>query len=431
LKKVLIISPYFPPSNAADMQRIRMSLPYFKNFGWEAEVVSVANEHSDISKDELLLLSVPENIRIHTVGAFSKKYTSKVGLGSIALRSLWFYKQKVNQLLTANHYDLIYFSTTQFPVCILGAYWKKKFGIPYIIDMQDPWHSTYYQDKTKNERPAKYWFSYRLNKYLEPIAMKNVSGIISVSEAYIKTLQERYQNINSIPSSTITFGAFKKDFDIAKENLSVIPSVITPIKNSLNIVYVGRGGYDMQAAVILLFKAFKKGLEKSPEIFQCIKIHFLGTCYAPAGKGKKSIKPLADEMGIGDYIAEETDRIPFYQTLNTLKSANILFIPGSDDPQYTASKIYPYILAQKPLISLFHSESSAAKIIAECQIGLPLTFDMTEELITDYIIKYIISIVEGKGTLLPKTLSASFEKYSAENMTKLQVDLFEEVLATT
>ncbi|MBC7913703.1 MAG: hypothetical protein H7Y07_06230, partial [Pyrinomonadaceae bacterium] len=141
VKRVLIISPYFPPSNAADMQRIRMSLPYFKDFGWDAEVVSIDPKHSDKVKDDYLLESIPDDIPVHMVQAFSKKWTSKFGLGSIALRSLWFYRQKVNGLLKQKQYDLIYFSTTQFPVCILGAYWKNRFGIPYVIDLQDPWHS--------------------------------------------------------------------------------------------------------------------------------------------------------------------------------------------------------------------------------------------------------------------------------------------------
>ncbi|MGZ3926999.1 MAG: glycosyltransferase, partial [Mucilaginibacter sp.] len=171
------------------MQRIRMSLPYFKEFGWDAEVVTIDAKYSEIVKDELLQQSVPANIKIHYIKAFSKTLTSKFGLGSLALRSLWFYRKKVDELLKKAHFDLIYFSTTEFPVCILGAGWKKRFGIPYVIDMQDPWHSEYYQDKPKDQQPPKYWFSYRMHKYLEPIAMKHVDGLISVSETYIADLK--------------------------------------------------------------------------------------------------------------------------------------------------------------------------------------------------------------------------------------------------
>ena len=49
-RNVLIISPYFPPVNAADMQRVRMSLSYFKQYGWDAEVVTVDPRYSELVK---------------------------------------------------------------------------------------------------------------------------------------------------------------------------------------------------------------------------------------------------------------------------------------------------------------------------------------------------------------------------------------------
>jgi hypothetical protein len=106
-----------------------------------------------------------------------------------------------------------------------------------------------------NDR-RKYWFSYRLNKYLEPIAMKSVDGLISVSESYITDLKNRYPQIKNIPVATITFGAFKPDIEIAAKNK--FPDLLDPGYKS--IVYIGRGGMDMQAAITPIFKAFKKGL---------------------------------------------------------------------------------------------------------------------------------------------------------------------------
>jgi len=120
------------------MQRVRMSLPYFKALNWEAEVVMVHEKYVDMVMDPLLLETVPKDIPIHKVNALPKKWTSKLGLGSIALRSLWYFRKRGNQLLKHGNFDLVYFSTTQFPVCILGAYWKRKYHIPYVIDMQDP-----------------------------------------------------------------------------------------------------------------------------------------------------------------------------------------------------------------------------------------------------------------------------------------------------
>lgn len=425
MKKVLIITPYFPPINAADMQRIRMSLPYYEDFNWMAEVVTVNAVYSKLNKDELLVQTIPANIKIHYVKAFSQKWTKRIGLGSIALRSIWFYKNYVDKLLLKNHFDLIYFSTTQFPLLILGKHWKKKFKIPYVIDMQDPWHSTYYENKPKNEQPAKYWFSYRLNKYLEPLAMKNVGGMISVSQAYLDTLIDRYPQLADVPTRVITFGAFEKDFELVKKQMAHFKSAYDKQNDSINLVYVGRGGHDLKEALLLLFTAFKKGLTEQPSIFSKIKFHFIGTSYAPKGEGIPTIRPIADEMDVADFVNEQTDRISFYESIYNLISADALLIIGSDDPQYTASKIYPYILAEKPLMAYLHPKSSSAKIIKDTNAGDVISIKDEEAIPKSY--DYLMNLA---NYLVAKPLVdwQAFEPFSAKNMTKNQCILFDKVI---
>lgn len=408
------------------MQRVRMSLAYFSKYDWEAEVVMVNELQVDMDKDPILLQSVPLKIKLHRVNAFAKKWTSKIGLGSIALRSLWQYKKKVNALLKNQKFDLIYFSTTQFPVLTLGPYWKKKFNIPYVIDMQDPWHSDYYEQNPQVEKPAKYWFSYRLNKYLEPIAMKQVDGLIAVSKGYLNDLNKRYPNTQNIPQQVITFGAFEKDMEIAAQQ-NFEPTLLNPIYK--NLVYIGRGGADMHEALEILFKGFRLALERDFEKFKEVRFNFLGTSYAPQGQGKKSILPIAEKVGVQDYVMEQTDRIPFYQSLHTLKQADALVIIGSNDPQYTASKIYPYLMAQKPLLALFHSESSAAQIIQNCQAGQVVAIntnknDSLNELVYDRLIDLLDPNYQTNFN------PTEFEKYSAQAMCKAQSDLFDQVLTS-
>lgn len=405
------------------MQRVRMSLPYFAENGWTVEVVMVDEQYVDMAIDPLLLQSIPSDIKIHKVKALHKRWTSKLGLGSIALRSLWFYRRKVNRLLKDGKFDLIYFSTTQFPVCVLGAYWKKKFGIPYVIDMQDPWHSDYYQGKPRAQQPSKYWFSYRLNKYLEPIAIKNADGLISVSDGYINDLKNRYPAIKNIPSAVITFGAFEPDMPIALENQAKFVNLLDT--RFINVVYVGRGGVDMHQAIIPVFEALKKGLA-DPEntFFTRLKFYFIGTSYAPAGKGKASLLPLAQQYGVADHIIEITDRISYYHTLFTLQQATALFIPGSDDPQYTASKIYPYLLTQKPLLAIFNGKSSAIPILRE--YGVKHAYDY--ESVTEAAINSFFSQLNNSDPEPPVYNQEAIDKYSAQQMTVNQCRLFNEVL---
>ena len=417
MKKLLVISPYFPPANAADMHRIRTSLPYFSEFGWEAEVVTVEERYRDIAKDHLLLVNLPEKIWLHTVKAFSKKWTSKFGLGSLALRSLYYYCKKVDSLLKKGNYDLIYFSTTQFPVCILGAYWRRRFGVPYVIDMQDPWHSDYYKNKPKAQRPPKYWFSYRLNKYLEPIAMKSVSGLIAVSQEYIATLKKRYPVIAAIPARVITFGAFWPDLEIARSCGKHFEALLD--NSTVNLVYIGRGGLDMHRSIRPLFQA----VSEHAAAFTKLKLYFIGTSYAPGDTGKPTIMPLAQAYGIAGQVVEITGRISYYHTLRTLQQADALFMPGSDDPRYTASKLYTYLLIKKPLIAIFNGQSSAIAIMKE--YGVKHVYDY-DDVPTSLVVNFLNGLLDN--SLRPDDYSqAAQEKFSAREMARSQCMLFNEV----
>ncbi len=404
------------------MQRIRMSLPYFSQFGWEPEVVTVDPVFSEMAKDSLLLQSISSGIKIHRVKAFKKYWTSKFGLGSIALRSLYFYRKKVNELLKTKQYDLIYFSTTQFPVCILGAYWKKKYGIPYVIDMQDPWHSDYYKNKPRHQQPKKYWLSYRMNRFLEPKAMKYVDGLISVSEKYIVDLKDRYPAIKNIPAETITFGAFEPDLEIARKNSLLFDNILDPAY--INLVYIGRGGHDMQQAANVLFKAYSALLEKNGS-FAKIKLWFIGTSYAPSGKGVPTLLPLAEKLGIADHVVEITDRISFYHTLVTLQLADALFVPGSDDPRYTASKIFPYLLAKKPLLAIFNKASSAIEILNEYRAKNAYNYEDPD--VPSLVEKFLNQLLAG-SLAMPEYEPAALEKYDAKSMARQQCLIFDTVM---
>ncbi len=421
-KRLLIISPYFAPINAADMHRVRTSLPYYQQFGWEPEILTVSREFTDFPIDELLSDSA-DKTATHYVRALSKKITSKFGLGSIALRSLVYTKNAGNKLLATNKFDLVYFSTTQFPICILGRYWKKRFGVPYVIDMQDPWHSDYYLTKPKNQRPPKFWFSYHLNKKLESIAMSSVDGLISVSAAYIDNLKRRYPALQNIPVATITFGMFTRDLDIALANRNRFRKILDPA--CVNIVYIGRGGYDMHEAVRPLFDALANMLHDNKKRYHRVKLYFLGTSYAKTGEGRESIHPLAIEYGIDKQVIEETDRVSYYHALVTLQEATALFLPGSNDPGYTASKIFPYLMTGKPILSILHPDSPAMALLNE--FDAPFVYSYKASALYEKISNFIDRAVDNTLSSPQYNLKA-MSKYSSLNLTREQCAVFDAVL---
>lgn len=388
-----------------------MSLPYFQKFGWEPEVVTVDPIYSDMVKDKLLMESIPNNTKIHYVKAFSKKWTSKLGLGSIALKSLWYYQQYVTRLLKRQHFDLIYFSTTQFPVLILGAYWKRKFDIPYVIDMQDPWHSDYYKDKPKSDRPKKYWFSYRLHKYLEPIAMKSVSGIISVSEKYITNLMYKYPNIKQIPTSVITFGYSDIDLAIAKK----LPPILSR-SDKLLLSYVGVLGPMMQKSLNIFFDGINKIADFNDRYF----LSFKGTSYADPTIANLTALPIALKKGITN-IEEDPKRLGMFDTLNYLTSASGLIIFGTDDEGYTSSKLYPYLQSGKPVLGIFHPESNAIQTLETITNANVIKLTDYEDVIHNKILSYLKQIDMNSYQVNQKLL----HQFSSLEMTRKQCELFQ------
>ena len=118
--------------------------------------------------------------------------------------------------------------------------------------------------------------------------------------------------------------------------------------------------------------------------------------------------------------------LPFYSGLATLKAADGCIVPGSNDPAYTASKLYPYILAQKPILGIFHEQSSAVAIIEECRAGTVLTLQTPIETVYKVLENFLIKIQSGSWNV--DTNWKAFDPYTAKEMCRKQVALFEEVI---
>lgn len=430
MKKVLIISPNFPPINAADMHRVRQSLLYFKEMGWEATVVAVEPRFVEMSEDPILLKTLPPDANIIRIKAFETKTTRKFGLGNLGYRSLLSYCSTCNKLIKKNRFDLVYFSTTAFPVMTLGRYWKSRFGIPFIIDMQDPWRNDFYLDKPKNERPPKFFMAYNMDKLMEAWTMRRVDGIISVSPGYPKTLMERYTNIKPEMCTVIPFGGAPIDFEILAET-NVENPLFTPGNGRINFAYIGRGGHDMSLAVSGIFSALRKGVEEEPEHFSRVQMYFVGTSYAADGQGQKTIEPIAERFGVAGQVSEITNRLPYFQALKVLKDADILIIPGSTDTNYTASKLYPYILAERPIIAVFNENSTVVEILTKTKAGSCASFSNTDtpELLAEKVLKILRDFLH-RLPFHPETDWNAFEPYSAKEATRKQVAFFEKIVGS-
>lgn len=406
-------------------------MPYFEEMGWVPEVVTVDIEYVEgYSIDNLLAKTIPEHIKVHYVTAYKPEKTRRFGLGSLSMRSFFQYKKYVSNLLRKEKFDLVYFSTTAFHVMALGRYWKKKFGVPFVLDMQDPWRNDFYLDKPKNERPPKFVISYNIDKYLEAYTMKAVDGIVSVSQGYVDMLTSRYENLKKDQFEVIPFGYSTIDFEVMEQHVKGCSKVAYK-DGEINIVYVGRGGHDMKLSCECLFRALKQMVDAGELQKGKLRFWFVGTSYALDGQGRKTIQPIAEEIGVGDFVTEITDRVPFFETLYLLKNADALFMPGSTDKSYTASKLYQYVLSRKELLVIFYEKSSVVSILKDINLGTVVTFDDQYEITDDMLSScrgFVASVLQrDNGDVTFDT--DKFEQYSARSMTQKQVALFNKVIS--
>jgi hypothetical protein len=430
--RVLIVSPHFPPINAADHHRVRMSLPYLADFGWNTHILAVHPNFVQGVQDPLLSQTVPDSIPVTYTNALDIRQTQKVGLGSLSLRAFFYLLQAGNKLLEQHQFDLIYFSTTMFVTMALAPIWYKRFGLPYVLDFQDPWLSDYYNRPDSPQPPGghlKYAFSQLQAKILEPKTIAYVSHVISVSPAYPQVLQQRYPHLKTNQFTVLPFGAPEKDFE-QLSSMQIRQSIFDHCDGKKHWVYVGRGGNDMALSLRVLFSGIQKDRQQNPELWQSIRLHFVGTSYAPGARSTKTIEPIAQEYCVADLVEEHSHRISYFEALQTMVESHAILLIGSDDPGYTASKLYPCILARKPILAVFNERSSVVDILTQSGAGKVVTFkegDQPQDLLSK-ILPQLQWLLAFPPDHQPNTDWKKFEPYTAREMTRKQCKIFDQVV---
>lgn len=430
LKTVLIISPYFPPDNTADMHRVRQSVNYYRIFGWNPIVLCVDPTDTEAYKDDTLLETIREDILIYRVRVPSPRITRKIGLGSIALRSLLPMYTKGSELIKSTKPDLIFISTTQFPVMILGRIWRMRYGIPYVLDFQDPWHTEHYKSLPKAQRPPKYWFSYRLNKLLEPGTIRNASGIISVTQAYIDAFHKRYPTTKDQPYTIIPFGASEKD--LSSKFDKYIPDFYDKgiLNKKKKIVYTGVVNNEMLPIIEMIFRAITEILNNRPDLQHEYAMAFIGTNYGNGDHKQGKLTALIQKYELQSFVFEFEERLGYLSTLQVQKKASILLLCGTTDKDYIASKLAPYMLSGNPILAVYHKNSAlSASIESEARIE-SVFFESKEHLfrLQEEIQEKLNLLLENTSFYAQQEICHP-EKYNTEKLSQQQTEFFNKVLS--
>src|SRR5256885_9091334 len=137
-RTVLIIAPDFTPSSYPPALRARFFAQHLSEFGWDPIVLTTYPENYEWSVD-------PENekllnplVDVVPTGAWSIKWTRKLGFGDVSMRTLWPHWRALSRICRQRRVDLILISVPPNWPIALGRLAHMRFGIPYILDYNDP-----------------------------------------------------------------------------------------------------------------------------------------------------------------------------------------------------------------------------------------------------------------------------------------------------
>jgi hypothetical protein len=425
LKNVVIVAPDFTPSSYPPALRARFFAQHLPEFGWNPIVLTTDARHYEAAVDpenERLLDPALEVVRTE---ALALKWTRKVGFGDVSLRSLWHHWRALNEICRRRKIDLIFISLPpNFPI-VLGRLIHARFGVPYILDYNDPILTDDYSKLPRAKRPPKWLVVRAVYRVLEPFALKRVDQIVGVADSYMTGLFSNYPWLRGTRATAIPFGVEPNDFDYVRTN---------PRKNSVfdlkdgrfHISHVGAGGPGWANVLRAFFKAVQNLRNSNPELFSKVRMHFVGTTYA-AKEGSYQVLPFAREFGVDDMVEEIPRRVPHLEAIQILLDSDALVVVGSEASHYTGSKIFPYILAAKPLLAVLHEESHAGKLLRELCAGEVVTFGAGRP-----VMNVVVEIGNSMDAWMrlpagssPQTKWEKFEPYAARAVTARLAEVFD------
>ena len=423
MKSILIITPHFPPSNLAAVHRSRLFAQHLPDFGWKPIILTVHENYYEEKLDWNLHKLIPQELRVEKVNAF--KATKPRIIGDIGLRAFFQLYKRAKQLIVEEKINFLYISIPSFYVALLGRWLHHSTGIQYGIDYIDPW---VHQFPGSNKIFSRHWFSTKIAKLLEPVAVKKASLITGVAEGYYKPVLDRNSVLSSyVVSSAMPYGGEASDHEMVNQ-LNIKPYLFQKNDQKLQLVYAGAM---LPKAYRPLEKIFQS-IRENREEFSDTELHFIGTGKLANDPNSYNIKGLAAKYNLWQTVVfEYPQRIPYVDVLIHLNAANGVFILGSTEPHYTPSKVYQAVLSAKPILAVLHTQSTAVNVIRKTNAGLVLPFageeglDEIAEEFTPVFQKYKSFIKTFKVDSINST---EFNVFSAKAITQQLAGLLEKAV---
>lgn len=366
MRNVLMVSPHFPPDTSAGAHRVRLLAPHLPKYGWNPTVVAVDPRRYEGRLDRGLAELVPSDLRIVRARALPVGATRKLGIGDLGIRSFFGLLRCCSELLRRERFDVVFITIYPTYPALLGPILKRKFGMAVVLDYQDPWVSAWGETVGggPNGRPdMKSHLTRALALRLEPLALRAADAVTAVSSGTYEAIAERNPKIMPVATMALPLGGEPADFDWLRGKPRANP-FFAPSDGFCHICYVGTLlplGFETLRA---FFGAVALLREHRPDRYSRLKLHFFGTSNLTDARAPERVTPVARQMGIAECVSETAPRVDYLDALTVLTQATAILLMGSSERHYTASKLYPAMLAGRPVLAIYHEASTVVDILS-------------------------------------------------------------------
>ena len=204
--------------------------------------------------------------------------TRRLGIGDLGLRALPGLWRTARQLQAASAFDALFITIYPTYPALLGPLMKRSFGLPFVLDYQDPWVGSWGRTVGGGRAGAvdgKSRLSRALADCLERRVLREADGVTAVSARTYEDAFARTGRCAPRAVAEIPIGWEPADID-ALANRPAHP-VLIPRDGRLNICYVGTL-LPMGIAVLRSVLAGARELiDRDPAVADRIRFYFFGT----------------------------------------------------------------------------------------------------------------------------------------------------------
>ncbi len=383
MRKVLIITYYWPPSGGAGVQRWVKFIKYFNKYNIKPYVITVDPKLASYPlKDNTLKNDIPKDINVYLTKTFEPySYYKKINKKEIPYagfanegnpnlvqktarfirgnffipdaRKGWnkFAYAKALEVIKKEKIETVITTSPPHSTQLIGLKLKRELNINWIADLRDPWTDIYYYKSMLHTK----WAKIKDLNY-ERKVLENSDQIVVVSNSIKQLMASKSKSIDPNKVNIIPNGFDEEDFQ----------KIAFKKNNSLTISYTGTITQDYPTENLI------KGL-----IDNNLKISF-------TGKADQSIK---NNFNV---IATFNEHVSHKEIIEVLIGSDllILIIPKiKNNEGILTGKLFEYLGAKKPILCIGPKNGDAAKIIDECKAGKTFDYSDTKG-ITEFLKKF-------------------------------------------